>query len=221
MKGILFVLTLTALLGMSSCGTQPAADRANDHSAHNNSTPDRANANVNNSATGTADHEHGMDHSRMQSSAGASSAPFELQFLDSMIAHHQGAVEMAVLAEARAERVEVRELAASIVDEQEREIAKMAEWRNSWYDGKPEAINMEFPGMARGMEQMDTKKLESLKGSAFDTEFLRQMIPHHEGAIEMARALKNGKARAEVRELADDIVAAQEAEINQMREWRK
>ena len=57
----------------------------------------------------------------MNSSPNAASAPFELQFLDSMIAHHKGAVEMATLAESRAERKEIKELAASILIDQERE----------------------------------------------------------------------------------------------------
>jgi uncharacterized protein (DUF305 family) len=156
----------------------------------------------------------------MNSSPGAASAPFELQFLDTMIAHHKGAVEMATLAESRAQRAELKELASGIVFDQEREIGKMAEWRNSWFDGKPEAINMQFPGMSLGMQGMNTKKLESLKGAEFDSEFVRQMIPHHEGAIEMAKAVKASSARAELKELAEDIIAAQQAEIEQMRKWR-
>jgi uncharacterized protein (DUF305 family) len=45
------------------------------------------------------------------------------------------------------------------------------------------------------------------------------MIPHHEGAVEMAKALKTQNTRTELKELADDIITAQEAEIKQMREW--
>jgi len=160
-----------------------------------------------------------MAHEHMESSPGAAAAPFELQFLDSMIAHHRGAVDMATLAETRSVHPEAKELAANIINEQEREIAKMAEWRNSWFDGKTEAINMDFPGMAHGMRGMDMKKLAALNGHEFDMEFLRQMIPHHEGAIEMAKAAKNDKARPEIKELAEDIVVSQEAEVRQMQEW--
>lgn len=161
----------------------------------------------------------GMDHSTMKSSPGAASAPRELQFLDTMIVHHQAAVDMAILAETRAERSELKELAANIISEQEREIAKMSEWREQWFEGKTKAVNLEFPGMADGMRGMDMKKLESLKGSEFDVEFIRQMISHHEGAVEMAKAIKGGEGRAELKELADDIITAQQAEIKQMREW--
>jgi uncharacterized protein (DUF305 family) len=209
-----FIALISFALLFIGCGANRSNDNhaGHDTSSHNSNGPAPA-TNAAPAAGNTNAHSHGA------SSPGAANAAFELQFLDTMIAHHQGAVEMAMLAETRSAHAEVKELAVSIISEQEREISKMAEWRNGWYDGKPEAINMDFPGMSKGMAGMDTSKLQSLSGHAFDVEFLRQMIPHHEGAIEMAKALKGGTARPELKELADDIITAQDAEIKQMREW--
>jgi uncharacterized protein (DUF305 family) len=52
-----------------------------------------------------------------------------------------------------------------------------------------------------------------------DVDFVTGMIPHHQGAIDMAQVeLKYGK-NEETRKLAQDIIKAQEAEIAQMKEW--
>lgn len=63
--------------------------------------------------------------------------------------------------------------------------------------------------------------LEGKTGDDFDKSFIEQMIPHHQGAIEMAKLAKENAYHQEIKDMADDIISAQTSEINMMREWEK
>src|ERR1700674_1277103 len=61
--------------------------------------------------------------------------------------------------------------------------------------------------------------LEKLKGAEFEQSFLQQMIQHHRSAIEMAKMVPDHTQRAELRQLAEKIISAQQQEIEQMTKW--
>lgn len=66
--------------------------------------------------------------------------------------------------------------------------------------------------------RMHAAMMQDYTGNA-DVDFIRGMIPHHQGAVEMAKiVLEHGKD-PEVRKLAEAVIAAQEAEIKWMQDW--
>jgi uncharacterized protein (DUF305 family) len=161
-----------------------------------------------------------MDHSTMQSSPNAASAPYDLQFLDTMISHHRGAVGMAGTCADKAQHAEVKTLCANIISSQQKEIADMKSWRDKWFAGAAPAINMEMAGMNDSMKGMNIKDLGSLAGNNFDMAFIIQMIPHHEGAVVMAKEALQKSTKDEIKTLAGTVIKAQEAEIKQMKDWQ-
>ncbi|MFZ3566709.1 DUF305 domain-containing protein [Streptomyces sp. BH097] len=169
--------------------------------------------------------DHGSDSSATASKESgkdtAASADFndtDVTFAQSMIPHHEQAVEMSKLAGTRASDPEIKKLAGQIEKAQDPEIKTLQGWLKSW--GKPAGMesgmdHSEHGGMSGMMSEQDMKDLESAKGAKFDRAFAEMMIEHHNGAIKMAEdEKKNGKS-ADAKKMADAIVEGQSAEVDQ------
>lgn len=65
-----------------------------------------------------------------------------------------------------------------------------------------------------------TKELKDKKANDFDKVFIEMMIPHHQGAIDMAKLALNNADHQEIKDMAKEIIKAQESEIKMMREWQ-
>jgi uncharacterized protein (DUF305 family) len=144
----------------------------------------------------------------------AAGNPADRAFAAQMIVHHASAVEMAAIARRRSASAFVKPLADAIVRTQTAEIATMrAADRRLRHAG----VKRGSLGVPRHMMGMDADASALERARAVDRAFLRMMIPHHEGAIVMARAeLRNG-ADPELQRLARSIIGAQQREIGAMR----
>lgn len=191
------------------------------HTASNNQsqTP-------NTTATNTSDKQH-LNHS-MAMDLGPADASFDLRFIDAMIPHHQGAVEMAKQAQEKSKRPEIKKLANNIINSQNQEITQMKQWRQAWYPNagaKPMAHNSRMGHMMEmSSEQMKDMMMKQDLGAGdakFDLRFINAMIPHHQAAVTMAQDALKKSQRPEIKKLAQDIIKAQDTEINQMQQWRK
>lgn len=79
-------------------------------------------------------------------------------------------------------------------------------------------------GGTMGMSEMMTVMNAELKektGDAFDQAFLSEMIVHHQGAVEMAQLALTNAEHKEIKDLANEIVSAQNKEISEMKAWQK
>lgn len=150
---------------------------------------------------------------------------FDEAYIADMLAHHDGALNMAEQAGAVTAHEEIRTLSGNIILSQGMEVMKMRTWQNEWgYKETMSGGHMSHSGAGMDMggdmvEMMN--KLNDLKGEEYDKEFLKQMILHHEQAIEMSRYAETNANHQELKDLAREVIAAQTKEIEQMKQWQQ
>jgi uncharacterized protein (DUF305 family) len=156
-------------------------------------------------------------------------------FSRDMALHHRQGVEMANLALERSTDPEIRRLAFDISSTQTNQAGQMEGWlalwglprsggdHMAWMGGEHAGHDMSsmsgdtdgalMPGMATETELAD---LRTLAGTDFDVEFLRLMIRHHQGGLEMAQYEAAHGTVAAARTLATSIADTQTAEVTTM-----
>ena len=139
-------------------------------------------------------------------------------FIDAMVPHHEGAVDMAQVALKRAEHPEISKLAEEIISAQRAEVELFGKIREREYGSAESTMEMNEQDM-EAMGMSDTRKLA--QADPFDRAFIDEMIPHHESAIAMAEVARQKTEDPEIRKIATGIVSAQEQEIEQMKQWRR
>jgi uncharacterized protein (DUF305 family) len=140
------------------------------------------------------------------------------RFIDAMVPHHEGAVEMARVAVKNAEHPEIERLAEHIISTQEAEIDELESIKREEYGTSKVPTHMSM-GQTKDMGMMmNPQSLASQK--PFDKVFISNMIPHHQSAIGMAQVASKESDNLKIKELATGIVSAQKREISQMKQWR-
>lgn len=157
----------------------------------------------------------GEDESSGSSDSAGGGNGADRAFVAAMIPHHEDAVEMAKIAQQRGESTFVEQLAGDIAAAQTEEISTLRREDEALENAGVKKGSLGVPEHAMGMDR-DPAELESAE--PFDRAFLEMMIPHHVGAIEMAKAELAKGQDPELKALAQRIVDAQEREIDQMRE---
>lgn len=195
--------SFSSLLGACSSATQTAAPQvASEPKSHD-------------------DMNHSMD-------LGPSDAEFDLRFIDAMTPHHQGALDMAKEAKQKSKRPEIQKLADNILNTQNQELDQMKRWRQAWYpkaSANPVAYHSQMGhSMPMTQEQMKSMMMSLDLGAAdadFDLRFINAMIPHHQGAVTMAQDALAKSQQPKLKQMAQEIIQSQNAEIKQMQQWKQ
>ncbi|QUH05444.1 DUF305 domain-containing protein [Saccharopolyspora erythraea] len=166
----------------------------------------------------------------------------DVAFAQGMVPHHRQAIEMADQVPSRTTDPAVVSLADRIRAAQQPEIDQLGGWLAAWgaagsgghegHDpggqpaqghgehGRPGHAGESGDGMGHDMAGMmsadDMRVLEQARGPAFDEMWLRMMIEHHRGAVDMAATeLRDGR-NPDARAMAQRIIDSQQAEIDEM-----
>jgi uncharacterized protein (DUF305 family) len=168
-----------------------------------------------------------MDHGSMGMGSGGMARQMVMEngkysdkaFIDAMVPHHQGAIAMAEVALKNAEHEEIIQLSRNIVSSQQAEIEDLKSIKQEEFGTSNVPMEMS-PKQMRGMGMMmDPQQLANQ--NPFDEAFIDAMIPHHRSAIEMAQVALENSDNPKIKELAQNIIGAQQREIEQMKQWRK
>lgn len=148
------------------------------------------------------------------SSAKADGNPTDRAFVAAMVPHHKSAVEMTAIADGEATGAFVKQIATDISRTQKAEIAQM----------QRVDTQLAAAGISRGELAMNNHEMGmnmdagALRGAKpFDAKFIALMVPHHVGAVEMAKVEVATGANAELKALARSIISSQQKEIAAMR----
>lgn len=140
----------------------------------------------------------------------------DVDFVRQMIPHHQGAVEMARIQLAYGHDEALKAFSRWIITIQEIEIGYMQQWLRGRDNGLAQPGAKDYYGDA--MQTMHHSMMIDYTGDA-DVDFVRGMIPHHQGAVDMAAILTAEGSNPDIRALADGVFRSQSYEIAWQRQW--
>ncbi|MCF8560542.1 DUF305 domain-containing protein [Micrococcus yunnanensis] len=192
----------------TATGSAPAATPA----ATDTATPS-AMESATSSATGSAE-EVSAEHNDA-----------DVMFAQMMIPHHQQAVEMSEMLLAKDDvPAEVAAFAQKVIDAQGPEIERMNAMLTAWgqdpvdTDGMDGMEGMDHGGMSGMMSEEDMTALDQAQGTEAARLYLEQMTAHHKGAVDMAKDEAKDGQNPQAVQLAEQVIADQEAEITEMQQ---
>jgi uncharacterized protein (DUF305 family) len=216
MKAWLLVLLLAVAFLLTACGGAGSGQQGDESGGGGHGQMDY----------GSMDHGQ-MDHGQMGMGSKDMARQMVMQngeysderFIDAMVPHHQGAIAMARVALKNAEHEKIKELSRNIISSQQAEIEELKTIKKEEFGTSQVPMEMSQEQMRSMGMMMNPQHLAQSK--PFDKAFIDAMIPHHQSAIYMAQVAHEESNIPAIKDLAENIMSAQQREIEHMTHWRQ
>ena len=224
---LLFSAAVAAML-LGACNNQNTTDNAttaapattvatDEHAGHDMTTAADAAGGATASLTGA------MAKMMQQMHAFQPAGNKDHDFAHHMMAHHQGAVDMAQVLLKEGKDATLRQMAEKIMADQKKEIQQL-EAVATRLDGAAknyDPSNPQDPFQAGMTASMKTMMAPMTPTGDVDRDFATMMVAHHQSAVDMAQLEVAQGTDAELRKMAQKMIAEQQREIQQFNDWLK
>ena len=219
----LTALTLASALTLTACGTGAQDENAGaEASATATGSAPAATPAATDTATPSATESATSSATGSAEEVSAEHNDADVMFAQMMIPHHQQAVEMSEMLLAKDDvPAEVAAFAQKVIDAQGPEIERMNAMLTAWGQDPVDTDGMEgmdHGGMSGMMSEEDMTALDQAQGTEAARLYLEQMTAHHKGAVDMAKDEAKDGQNPQAVQLAEQVIADQEAEITEMQQ---
>ncbi len=136
-------------------------------------------------------------------------------FASMMKAHHLGAIEMAQMEVAKGTDAQMKQMAQKMIDDQQKEVSEF----NTFLSGHS-AHGGGDAFFKEAMSKMNNMKMDMDHSGSIDKQFAQMMVPHHQSAIDMAKAyIKSGAHEEKLKTMSNNIISSQQKEISELKAW--
>ncbi len=132
----------------------------------------------------------------------------DLRYLNSMAAHHRGAILLAEQMDGKTDRAELATLVSEIKSNEPKLIDELYDWKKQWY---ADSRSVADPRVARIGD----------KDEKIDLRFLNALIAHHQAGIEMTKEIRTKSSRTEILNNADAVEVFLTNSLVTLKTWRQ
>ena len=144
------------------------------------------------------------------------SGDFDVDYANAMIAHHQGALDMAQMEVAQGKDEKMKAMAQSILNKQNQEQNNLKAFTQSY---KPSGMKHGEGELKKSVDATSSKMMAAPMTGDIDKDFAAMMISHHEHGVAMDKLLVEHGMDNNLKAMAKKSIASQQKEIKEFKSW--